>query len=288
MNEQPQMNGAPEVDAPDEADYAHGGVLGVLREWGDALIIAFVLAMFVRVFIVELFKIPSGSMTPTLVGDYAMEADLDEDGYDDLIVLGQETGTPKVFMNHITHYEPSDEETTALRRRGDIQQWREQGVFTLRYDRILVNKFAYWRSLPNRGDVIVFKVPEVIWDPTKPIYIKRCAGLPGESLQIDGPLRVGGRMVNNPPFYRHQIYENEVPVRPDAYEPLAKWVEYRGDGWSKVTIDKVRVPEDSLYVLGDNTTSSADSRFWGFVPTENLKGKAFMRYWPFSKIKFIE
>lgn len=254
------------------------GALGIFREWTDALIIAFVLAMFVRIFIVELFKIPTGSMTPTLVGDPVAEVDWNGDGLEDLIVQGNRQTL--VFINKGGRFE-IDPEARVLA--STLSSWQHQGLFKNRYDRILVNKFAYWRKLPVRGDVVVFKVPLVIWDPDKPIYIKRMVGLPGEEISFEGRLLVNGEPASEAEFFEYQEYINDVDLglRYDR-QPYA---EYESLGFGAQRITRVRVPEDGVYVLGDNTRSSLDSRYWGVVPSANLKGKAFMRYWPLSKIQ---
>lgn len=262
-------------------DAPPSGLLPILREWADALIIAFVLAMFVRVFIVELFKIPTGSMTPTLLGDYVAEVDWDNDGTRDLIVRGQRQSL--VFLNRGDRYviDRSAQVTAA-----DEIAWERSGLLKPQYDRILVNKLAYLFSGPRRGDVVVFKVPEVIWDPAKPIYIKRAIGLPGETIRIDGRLKVNGTPVEEPDFFAHQEYLNEVDLRNHSFD-RQPYIDYEGNGFTPDRILDVRVPEDSLYVLGDNTDSSLDSRYWGAVPMENVKGRAFLRYWPVNKIKVI-
>jgi signal peptidase I len=268
-------------DAQASPDSHPTGLLPILREWADALIIAFVLAMFVRVFIVELFKIPTGSMTPTLLGDYVAEVDWDNDGTRDLIVRGQRQSL--VFLNRGDRYiiDRSARVTAAQEL-----SWERAGLLKPQYDRILVNKLAYLFSGPKRGDVVVFKVPRVIWDPNKPIYIKRAVGLPGETIRIDGRLKVAGELVDSPDFFAHQEYINEVDLRSHDFD-REPYIDYAGNGFSTDRILDVRVPTDALYVLGDNTDSSLDSRYWGAVPIGHLKGRAFLRYWPVNKIKVI-
>ncbi len=264
---------APAEDSP--------GALAVIREWADALVIAFVLAMFVRVFIVELFKIPTGSMTPTLLGDEVAYVDWDNDGLEDLVVRGHQT---LVFINKGGRYEV---DPTARPSPWQIRQWEEQRLLRPQYDRILVNKFRYWFTPPQRGDVVVFKVPDVIWDPKKPIYIKRVVGVPGDVIEFDGRLRVGGEIVESPSFFNHQEYINSVPYNLSGFEKQP-FVKYRKDDFSRLEIEEVDVPPGGIYVLGDNTRSSLDSRYWGLVSLDSVKGKAFMRYWPINRIKFID
>lgn len=256
------------------------GILTIFREWADALVFAFVLAMFVRVFVVELFKIPTGSMTPTLIGDRIAEVDVDNDSLVDLVVTGG--SGPIVFLNKGDRYEAA--ENTGVTS-ADVVQWERDGIVKPQYDRILVNKFSYWFQPPARGDVVVFKVPESIWDPNKPIFIKRAVGLPGERIAFDGPLSVNGVVETQPEFFRHQKYKSEVRSSSDVR--ILEYVEYSG-AFARTEIEAVTVPEDSIYVLGDNTNNSQDSRYWGAVPIDNVKGKAFIRYWPLNKFKFIE
>ncbi len=260
------------------------GVMAIFREWGDALVIAFVLAMFVRIFLFELFKIPTGSMTPTLLGDLICEVDLNDDGRKDLIVRGAGHQT-LIFMDRGDRLEYDGDMT---RNRADLaDRLFEEGRFEPEYDRIFVNKFSYWFHHPERGDVVVFKVPDEIWDPAKPIYIKRCVGEPGDRISFKGRLKLNGKPVENPEFFRNQEYVNEANKTARGFVHDLKYVEQHNTRYPITEIDEVRVPEDGMYVLGDNTHSSLDSRYWGCVPLENVKGRAFMRYWPLRKLKFI-
>jgi signal peptidase I len=282
-----RSNAAPAKPPPPAAEEEAEGsasLLDILREWADALIIAFVLAMFVRVFIVELFKIPTGSMSPTLLGDYIAEVDRDDDGLTDLVVKGG--NHVLVFLNKGDRMEYSrvaSEQVTGE----DLRRWDREGLLRPEYDRILVNKFAYWRKNPERGDVVVFKVPDPIWDPLKPIYIKRAVGLPGDEVTFQqGRLAVQGRTVEEPAFFKHQIYEYVLNPNTGGFHEF-DYFKYRPRQHRLTELAEIKVPEDGLLVLGDNTHHSLDSRYWGAVPLENLKGKAFLRYWPWRKIKFI-
>lgn len=117
---------------------------------------------------------------------------------------------------------------------------------------VVVNKMAYKYGEPSRGDIIVFRYPP---DPEQEPYIKRVIGLPGEQVQIfDGKVMING-----------------VPIQ----EPYLVADTIQGGEWS--------VPEGSLFVMGDNRRNSSDSRSWGFVPIENVIGKAVLVYWPPEK-----
>ncbi|MDD5561425.1 MAG: signal peptidase I [Candidatus Omnitrophica bacterium] len=184
----------------------------VLRDWIESIVIAFLLAMVIRTFVVQAFKIPTGSMRMTL-------------------------------------------------QEGDL---------------ILVNKFIYGAKVPlinfylpafrqpKRGDVVVFVYPE---DKSKD-FIKRLVGLPGETIEIKGG----------------SIYVDDKP----AGEPIFKQTYYYNRGDFAAEGQKITVPEDSYFVLGDNSVSSKDSRYWGFVPKENLLGQAMVIYWPIRRIRIIK
>jgi signal peptidase I len=139
-------------------------------------------------------------------------------------------------------------------------------------DYILVNKFLYgpeiplvdWRAPslrdPHRGDIIVFKYPQ----DEKRDFIKRIIGTPGDEVQVKG----------------HQVLVNGTAL----VEPYVKALEssyarsaaYCGYAYG---CEPTRVPEDSYFVMGDNRDNSQDSRYWGFVKRDKIKGKAFLIYW---------
>jgi signal peptidase I len=116
-------------------------------------------------------------------------------------------------------------------------------------DFVIVNKVAYKINHPTRGDVIVFRYPP---DPGSEPYIKRVIGLPGDVVNISqGQVSINGTILN----------EDYVSSQPN-YE--GNWI----------------IPQDSLFVLGDNRNRSSDSHRWGMVPLENVIGKALVVYWP--------
>lgn len=113
---------------------------------------------------------------------------------------------------------------------------------------VLVNKLAYRLGAPTRGDIIVFRsTTEANLD-----LIKRIVGVPGDKVMIGGGrVSVNGQTLDEP-------YINASP-------------NYNGE-W--------RVPDGSLFVLGDNRNDSSDSHMWGFLPEQNVIGKALLIYWP--------
>jgi signal peptidase I len=177
----------------------------LLREYLEAAAIAVLLALFIRTFVVQAFKIPSGSMEPTLlIGDH-----------------------------------------------------------------ILVNKFLYGVKIPftrkplipisepKRDDVVVFIYPV----DTSKDFIKRVIGLPGDTLEIrDSRIYINGNLYDDK--YGRYV-DGGGKANPSAgfhYGPTV-------------------IPENHLFVMGDNRDHSYDSRFWGFVPIPSIKGKAFVIYW---------
>jgi signal peptidase I len=178
----------------------------VAREYAEAAAIAVILALFIRTFVVQAFKIPSGSMKPTLqIGDH-----------------------------------------------------------------ILVNKFVYGIKLPfirktvipvskpEREDVVVFIYPV---DRSKD-FIKRVIGLPGDRIEIrDRKVYINGELYDDPYGY----YGDAATGSSRTYV--------------KNRFGPVAVPEDHLFVMGDNRNESYDSRWWGFVPLKSVKGQAFVIYW---------
>lgn len=122
---------------------------------------------------------------------------------------------------------------------------------------VLVNRIAYKVGEPGRGDVIVFRYPP---DPDKEPYIKRVIGLPGDVVRIENR-KV---MVNGFP-----LSESYIMADPN----------YQGT-W--------QVPEGNLFVLGDNRNNSSDSHSWGFVPLENIIGKAEVVYWPPERWQILD
>nr|MBU1328917.1 signal peptidase I [Candidatus Omnitrophota bacterium] len=172
-----------------------------MKEWVEPIVIAVVLALIIRTFVVQAFKIPTGSMRPTLI----------------------------------------------------------EG------DRILVSKFIYKFREPKRGDVIVFISPE----DKKKDFIKRLVGLPNENIQISN----GEILINNKPA------EENSPLKKQHYYNRG---EFGAEGQS------VTVPNDAYFALGDNSISSRDSRYWGFVPKKYLLGKAFLIYWPPNRMRLIK
>ena len=131
-------------------------------------------------------------------------------------------------------------------------------------DRILVNKFIYRFRQPQRGDIIVFRYPE---DPKRP-FIKRLVGLGGDEVEIrERRVWVNGEPLNGSGIFQSNQYYNQGM--------------YGREGQA------VKVPADAYFVLGDNSASSHDSRFWGFVPRKLLVGRAMCIFWPLRRWRVL-
>lgn len=120
---------------------------------------------------------------------------------------------------------------------------------------LLVDKVSYHFKEANYGDIVVFHYPQ---NPRED-YIKRVIGLPGDHVKVENQ-----RVIVN----GYELEEAYVAAAPN----------YEGE-WE--------VPQDAIFVLGDNRNQSSDSHSWGFVPKENLIGKAILIYWPIGELKLL-
>ncbi len=185
------------------------------REYFESIVIAVILALFIRTFVVQAFKIPTGSMENNLlIGDHLLVNKL---------VLG-----PTMWP----------------------------------IERVLLPIGTI-----RRRDVLVFKYPE---EPDRD-FIKRVIGLPGETLEVR----------------EKKVYINGSPLD----EPYAHYLTPAADEsqYHEVTSSDVRerygpvtVPPNQYFMMGDNRDNSQDSRYWGFLPRENIKGRALLIYWSYE------
>ena len=177
----------------------------LIKEYAEAIITALLLALIIRAYIIQAFKIPSGSMIPSLlIGDHILV-------------------TKFIYGTKIPFSDKS----------------------------ILVFK------QPGKGDIIVFKYPE---DPKKD-FIKRVVATGGDTLEERNKIiYVNGKEVTEP-----YAYHGDSFVRP------------RGD--PRDNFGPLIVPENKVFVMGDNRDQSFDSRYWGFVDIKAIKGKALIIYW---------
>lgn len=189
-----------------------------LREYAEAILIALALALLIRTFIVQAFKIPSGSMENTLlIGDH-------------------------ILVNKFSYgiHLPNEVLFTSIKLFSDIR---------------------FFPKNPERGDIVVFKYPK---DEQRD-FIKRVIGLPGDKLEIrQQKVYINDKPLLDEDFAIHRDPANGAPLSP------------RDD------LGPVRVPEGHLFVMGDNRENSQDSRYWGFLDINNVRGKAQLIYWSWN------
>ena len=182
------------------------------KETFETLGTAIILALIIRSFIIQPFKIPTGSMEPTLLPG------------DRILVV--------------------------------------RFIYGLRVPFTFKRVFEFKK--PETGDIIVFNYPE----DTKRAFIKRCIARSGDKVKIkDGSIWVNGSQLTKPPINQIYYYNRGELARED---------------------ELINVPQNSFFVLGDNSASSKDSRYWGFLNDKFLIGKAVMVYWPLNRIKILK
>jgi signal peptidase I len=132
---------------------------------------------------------------------------------------------------------------------------------------LLTDKVTYRFNEPERGDVIVFEPPLPNIQENGE-YIKRIIGLPGESVMIkDGSVYINGKLLEENYLRANGYTENK---------------HFAKEG------ETIVIPKDNYFVLGDNREYSSDSREWGFVPKENITGRAWVIYWPPQRVGLLE
>jgi signal peptidase I len=233
-----------------------------LRENIEVFLVAAIVAMGVRTFFVQPFKIPTGSMQPTLYGVFPSRPP------------ESEYRPPHPYTNGkpgLIH------RLWGITLQGKIYEadgWRTRG------DHVFVDKFTYHFRHPKRGDVVVFDTGNIIELPPQlrgKFYIKRLVALAGDTVQINEPyLKINGEVLDERLAFR-RIYSQQ-----NGYSGYVLPDLRAGPKYFRSPSDVYTVPRDHFFALGDNSRSSLDGRFWGSVPNRDLVGRAFFVYWPFS------
>lgn len=233
-----------------------------LRENVEVLLVAVVVAMAVRTYFLQPFKIPTGSMMPTLYGIHRPGEEHPP---------GEDFEKPTAFPLSIVEWLIWGE--SHLRDPRSPTGWLTQ----ITGDHIFVDKVSYNFRKPKRGEVIVFATEEIKGLDQDKFYIKRCVGVPGDHLEIHPPyLMVDGNKAEGQSFERMYSLENGYP---GYTNPRGQW---RGP-YALPGGGSFELAPKCYFACGDNSPNSLDSRYWGPVPEKNLVGKALWTYWPFSK-----
>jgi signal peptidase I len=133
-----------------------------------------------------------------------------------------------------------------------------------RGDHIIMEGFTFLARRPRRGDIVVFKSDGIALLPPAANFIMRVVGSPGDRLRLSND----------------QLYVNETPVVLSNAAGKIHYVFLPGTKYLASSNDIVIVPEKNFFVLADSSANSLDSRFWGFVPANNIIGRIYFRYWP--------
>jgi signal peptidase I len=231
-----------------------------IRENAEVLLVAVIVAMAVRTFFIQPFKIPTGSMQPTLYGIYPPP----------------ETAEP-------LPYNSLQGPSLLERIFGMVFQGRmyEEYGYRSRGDHIFVDKISYHFRKPVRGEVIVFDtshISELGGAARGRFYIKRLIGLENDVLQIQPPhVLVNGKTLDSRPAFE-RIYSQT-----NDYHGYVIISGFRASRYLNSPDATYTVPPKHLFVMGDNSLSSLDGRFWGSLPQRDLVGRAVFVYWPFTK-----
>jgi len=279
------------------------------RENCEVILVAIVVAVGVRSYFIQPFKIPTGSMQPTLNGiigqprtepapnilrqiaeffilgrNYINAVAPEDESIREIVEqkylffftwsrIVTDRGTHLVYAPEATLGHDFQVMPGARYQRGQIIA---RGAIDTG-DQVFVDKFIYNFMKPHRGDVFVFRtkhIPMIPEDPQTgaPYFIKRLVGLAGDTLRIDPPL----------------LYVNDKPPEGFGFQRVMQAKPpYRGYTLGRQYLARpdqsFTVPPHSYFAMGDNSYFSYDSRYWGPVPEENLVGRGLWVYWPFNQ-----
>lgn len=283
----------------------------VIREWVELIIVALAVAMGFRTYLLQPFKIPTGSMQPSLYGIH-YEADTAPELFRTFlplrlarqVITGEmpfevhATSGGRIFADPRASERMSDavwhignepypymisKNLTFHAKPGETVvpgQLLASGI-KVAGDHLFVNRMAWNFRRPRVGEVMVFSTEDM--DPAQVTpdthYIKRLAGCPGDQLRIDSPmLYVNGEAMDRNPGMKKVVTCS--PGYSYGYQNGTLLPDVR---FLKSAEDIYSVPDKHYFGLGDNTMNSRDSRYFGPIPQEKLMGPALFVYWPLSR-----
>ena len=214
----------------------------IIRDYIEAFAFAIIAALILRAFVIQAFRIPTGSMKDTLkIGDFLLV---------NKFVYGAKT-PDRIILTDVK-----------------LPSYRFPSL-----------------KKPKRGDIIVFKYPR----DEKLDYIKRCVGLPGDTLEV----RDGIVYLNHKPYesieFDKKDFDPDDSIYINYYKVTTSFGKkytirrYAGISPNSRYFGPVVIPDDCLFMMGDNRDNSADSRVWGMMPMKNIVGEAMVIYWSWDK-----
>jgi signal peptidase I len=313
------------------------------RENVEVFVVAAIMALAIRTFFLQPFKIPTGSMEPTLYGIEPMPSvelppNLIAQAYDFLIhgksyghvvtqhggkIASLQSGSFTIWLEYTdVHWADSDEVDRIWIRKQDVelklgiyeygafdfkdshehQEVYQPGQVLANYatqtgDQVLVDKVTYNFRPPRRGEVFIFKTSGIpgLANERGPNqegsedFIKRCVGLAGDLIEVKPPiLYVNSKPAEGAPSFAREFAQS------DNYPGYSLVGYSEGTGvtrdsslafnpFDKNNSQTYYVPADCYWAMGDNSPNSKDSRYWGGVPRQNLVGRGYFVFWPFTE-----
>ena len=293
-----------------------------IRDNVELIVVVVAIALGLRAFYLQPFKIPTGSMQPTLNGIIARNVDspppnplmqafqfltigrtyenviseVDNDSIADITpakvrflwdgsLIRMRSGraypvgiSPEVLEGQLglrpAYYELNPMGARKYRKGEPIvRAYADLG------DQVFVDKVTYNFAAPQRADIFVFKTNGILGivspDGSSQHFIKRLAGVPGDTLRIAEPnLFINSQPAQHAAFRRVESGQNGYGGYTNQHGQPMRFL--------GTPNDTVTVPTNSYFALGDNSANSLDSRYWGFVPADNVVGRGFFVYWPFT------
>jgi signal peptidase I len=283
---------------------------GSIRENVEVFLVAAIVAMAIRSFFIQPFKIPTGSMQPTLYGQIKIDRIDDawpKDGRHVRLLrqLAANRHLPlwqRLEACALYGIWPADPNANIQKSLLNlfawttIGQWPSNAYDMMCGDHIFVDRFTYHFRKPQRGDVVVFETNDIytelvtkfpmdmetkaelkdkVWNK---FYIKRMVGVGGDRIQVRPPYL----LVNSEKLDSRLAFERIYSCA-NGYHGYVTQRSLRPPCYLGTPADEYEVPQNHYFVLGDNSLSSFDGRFWGAFPRRALIGRAVFVYWPFTK-----
>ncbi|MEI6056692.1 MAG: signal peptidase I [Lentisphaerota bacterium] len=292
----------------------------LIGEYAEILVVALTVAFGVRALYTQPFKIPTSSMQPTLFGIHyvdksvipsvpqplnyllfsTLRADLtiEKDGsfqgiyppYNKFLIFPW-TSLQIGDLKYALPGTPQKVTEYCFNKLSEVPSFFPSGLslcdgYLSDGDHLFVNRLSYHFTEPERGDIVVFTTNDLKNDSTgEPLsnigyyYVKRLVGMPGDTLKIE----------NNILMVKIKTSDKFIPITDFGIEAFKRVYSNKGGyqpyiPYGRLAVgSEVNVPDNSYFMLGDNTLWSADSRYWGFVPRSNIVGKASFVFWPFLR-----